>query len=704
MRAQRAARAILTITAISAAIALLPLDSLAGGNLREDYSLTLTQPAGDTHGFYAAAIDPTNGYAYFASRYVYKIDISGAQPQQIGAGFQISGQSVDAVMDPSAGCAYFAAGQNIMQVLANGTNAATLGGQMTGLFGGYTTWATLLDPSDPANHYLYVMTSSGTDARLYKIALNQFPNASAVLGYASINAGDPTFYHGAIDLSNRCAYFANLSLANPTVIKFSLGSGTNLPARIGTATLDNTPRSMGPVSLDVTGGYGYACTLGDANFGSARIYMFALNGTNVPTLVAHTDLATNEGYCQVSFIRPDRRLLYLGCDLTYPGKVYRLRLGDGSNAPVETGVLPCRNITNLAALPAWGINPPYASNDWGEVFLHSVAYDPIRDYAYFGRDYADGQTQPFHDQIIKFALDRDEMLVSLTKDNTASNNVIPYGDSFESYTNGSSLIGTNGWTEQDSQAAVAVTNAYTNTYAGGLPIPGPHNVSLQIDGTVTNRFAASLFTNIWADMIVQAKFWTDPNLPILSSTPFAFLVTTNGHLAVWNCTNAPTAGNGWTELLDTSVASNQYIRVTIQAAYSRDANAFFHYRVWVNGAPSANPRTWYATADTNLNSFGSFLAQGRFLLDDLVVKTTDPFSTPYVNVANLIHNLDGTVKLTCAGAPGASHRVWISSNAALPFASWTVLSTNVAGVDGSWQVTDGTAGNDASRFYRITLP
>jgi hypothetical protein len=220
---------------------------------------------------------------------------------------------------------------------------------------------------------------------------------------------------------------------------------------------------------------------------------------------------------------------------------------------------------------------------------------------------------------------------------------------------------------------------------------------LQVDGAVTNRFSPSADTNVWVDMMVQGQYWTDPLLLTLSNAPFALCVTTNGHLAVWNCTNPPAAGSGWTELLDTSIASNQFVRVTLEAAYNRDANGEFHYRVWVNGTPSTNPRTWYAAADTNQNYFGDILAQGRFALDDLVV------TVPAVTLSGVARNADGSVNLLCRGMPGLTHRIWTTTNL-LSSSSWQCISTNLAGADGSWQFTDTNTPNYPWRFYRASLP
>ena len=305
------------------------------------------------------------------------------------------------------------------------------------------------------------------------------------------------------------------------------------------------------------------------------------------------------------------------------------------------------------------------------------------------------QVQPYTDQIVKVALDRDEMLVALTTDGPNTNNTIPYSESFESYTNGFSLVGTNGWFGED--ALMGVVTASNYTYSGDFPIPGAHQQVLEVDGAVTNRFSPSSETNVFVDLMVQGKYWTDPIMLTLSNTPFAFCVTTNGHLAVWNRTNPPAISNGWTELLDTSIASNQFIRVTLEAAYTRDLNGEFYYRVWVNGTPSLNPQTRYAAACTNQNYFGDILAQGHFALDDLVV------TVPAITISNITHNANGSLTLSCQGMPGLAHRI-LATSSLTPPSSWQYVSTNIAAAAGSWQFTDTNAATFSSRFYRASLP
>ena len=213
-----------------------------------------------------------------------------------------------------------------------------------------------------------------------------------------------------------------------------------------------------------------------------------------------------------------------------------------------------------------------------------------------------------------------------------SNNVVPYAESFESYTAGTSIVGTNLWTSSNAAAAIVVATNYS--YSGLYPISGSHQSALSINGTVTNQFCPSFYTNVCADMMQQLNPPSGP-LPSLTNASFAIAVAPDGRLAVWNCTNPPAGGNGWTELQDTPMASNQFCRVTIQANYAPDINGVFYSTVWVNGIPSISPAAHYAAADVSQPWFGQIVASGNFMLDDLVVGTNKSFFTLQTSVTGL---------------------------------------------------------------------
>lgn len=253
-----------------------------------------------------------------------------------------------------------------------------------------------------------------------------------------------------------------------------------------------------------------------------------------------------------------------------------------------------------------------------------------------------------------------------------SNNLIPYQDSFESYSNGFSLVGTNYWTSDNSNAAVVVATNYP--YSGTYPISGPRQQALSINGTVTNLFLPSFYTNVWVDLIVQASPLAGPP-PGLTNASFAVCVTTNGKLAVWNCTNPPAPGNGWTELQDVPSLAGQFFRLTVGVNYKPDANGLFYYSVYVNGVASTNPAVWYAAADSSQPWFGQLAASGNFMMDDLVVGTNKSFYALQTSVAGY----GGSI--TPAGpiivAPGSTDTLTIAPSNWYACAFATVDGTNL---------------------------
>ena len=68
----------------------------------------------------------------------------------------------------------------------------------------------------------------------------------------------------------------------------------------------------------------------------------------------------------------------------------------------------------------------------------------------------------------------------------------------------------------------------------------------------------------------------------------------------------------------------------------------------------------------------------------------------------LVNNGDGTGTVTFSGTPGAEYLVQASIDLGSP-ASWTSVSTNTAGIDGQWSLTDSTTAQ-LVRFYRSAKP
>ncbi|HVV02110.1 MAG TPA: Ig-like domain-containing protein, partial [Verrucomicrobiae bacterium] len=91
---------------------------------------------------------------------------------------------------------------------------------------------------------------------------------------------------------------------------------------------------------------------------------------------------------------------------------------------------------------------------------------------------------------------------------------------------------------------------------------------------------------------------------------------------------------------------------------------------------------------------GNFTASTNELLQVVATLATAP------TALGIIKNLDGSVTVTFAGTPGA--RYVIQATPTLNPAAWSDVSTNTAGEDGHWALTEPM--NAPQRFYRSVAP
>ena len=364
----------------------------------------------DDKGMYGAVIDPTNGYAYFVGTYLFKLDITGNLPVQVGPSLY-TGQFTQGAIDPAAGYLYLARNTVSRYSLGAGTNAVSSAGSLTLTNG--TAAEIVIDDSDPnpANHYGYVLcTVSGSPARVAKVALSTFTE----LGSMTLGAGQTNFiFAGAVDVKKGYAYFPGFSGGSPAgipyVVKIKLTPGNNPPGFIGAANLDTVGATIDGGSIDTVHGYAYYGTYDSDTNVPSKVYKVKLEEGDVPpTLVGHTDLHAGEGRLAASVIDPLNGYVYFANDNSYPGGVYQLAL-NGTNLPIEMTYLalpggpemppPSGITTNNTTTNLDGILP------LGEVFFRSAVFDPVRGYAYLGQD-----SRP--NQVVKIKLAKDTPVIT----------------------------------------------------------------------------------------------------------------------------------------------------------------------------------------------------------------------------------------------------------------------------------------------------
>jgi hypothetical protein len=361
-------------------------------------------------GMYAAVIDPTNGYAYFVGTYLFKLDITGNLPVQIGPSLY-TGQFSQGAIDPAAGYLYLARNTVNRYALGAGPNPITSAGSLYLAAGNAAE--IVIDDSDPnpANHSGYVVcTVSGGPARVAKVALSTFQE----LGSVSLNAGETNFlFAGAADAHKGYAYFAGASGgAAPGilyVVKVKFTPGTNAPARVGAVNLDTVGASIDGGSIDTLHGYAYYGTYDSDTNVPSKVYKMMLGDDDAaPTLVGHINLHAGEGRLSASVCDPVHGYVYFANDNTYPGGVYQLAL-NGTNLPIEMAYLQLQGgpetpppngvTTNNTTTNVDGILP------FGEVFFRSAVFNPVRGYAYLGQDSGPNQ-------VVKIQLAQDTLAIS----------------------------------------------------------------------------------------------------------------------------------------------------------------------------------------------------------------------------------------------------------------------------------------------------
>lgn len=180
-------------------------------------------------------------------------------------------------------------------------------------------------------------------------------------------------------------------------------------------------------------------------------------------------------------------------------------------------------------------------------------------------------------------------------------NTIPYVETFESYTNGFAMPGTNGWSAPNFNVAVVTTNATSidalNAYSElcGYPVASAHDKALKVVGTVTNSFDMSDNQVIWLDKMMQANYIYSVDTNLIDDSQTAFYFNTDGHPMIYS--RDLTAGtNCWTEIPEVTADAGEWVRLTLKLDYQTEdtGNAVRYFQVRINGYPLTNAIAWTA--------------------------------------------------------------------------------------------------------------
>jgi hypothetical protein len=209
-------------------------------------------------------------------------------------------------------------------------------------------------------------------------------------------------------------------------------------------------------------------------------------------------------------------------------------------------------------------------------------------------------------------------------------------ENFETWGAGSAMV------DNDPTRWAGTTNAVITNYTYDVvnpPIVGDHTKTLFLqEGGLTNIVAGDANVAIWSDFAGMLGH-TDTNaISVDSSAQLAFCVNTNGHLVLWH-DNPQSGVPQWTEFSDTTIASDEWVRVSMKCDYNI-IDSFYSYpyfQIYLNGRALTNQAgftsndgsgtaggSWFALTDTAFTTMTNFIISGQGLLDDLVISTNSP--------------------------------------------------------------------------------
>ena len=185
--------------------------------------------------------------------------------------------------------------------------------------------------------------------------------------------------------------------------------------------------------------------------------------------------------------------------------------------------------------------------------------------------------------------------------------VLPFYEPFEALDPGD-LDGQRGW--QAFGTVVQTSEVYAGDKAAGLSGTTAEMVHSFVDGK----------TDVWTDLRIQPVFGSPASSPPAGST-CALYVSTNGHVVVFD-------GILETQLVDTVVQSNEWVRFTVHSDYAATT-----WSLYLDGSPVAEGLRFYDTSATAYTEFGVRGAgSGNVYVDEIRIQTLNPLSdTPLVS-------------------------------------------------------------------------
>ena len=203
----------------------------------------------------------------------------------------------------------------------------------------------------------------------------------------------------------------------------------------------------------------------------------------------------------------------------------------------------------------------------------------------------------------------------------AATHSAPWSDSFESYSSGMLLQGTNGWSSNKIGAwlvtnAVSQVFALTNTYGLAHEYPLPlvsHTNVVAVTDLLGNDILSSSGKVAVLDFTVMPT-GCDINPPDDASVQWALYIKTNQHVVIWQHSKSPVVTNQWLDLGEgTLVNTGAWARFTIVQDYSNNM-----FQVRVNGAAPVTSAAGYTAGGAQAAGSWFYMVQTNPLMAQVI--------------------------------------------------------------------------------------
>ena len=335
-----------------------------------------TQNFGASNLLGCAVVDVDNGYAYFGTMTtpgrVLKVAFGdGTTPPSLVGSLTLGGGEgmlSHAMIDTVHGYAYFVVLTDPIRIvkvaLGSGGAPPTRVGVVSLAAGESHILDGFIDTQGGYGWLPCISNGAGVLGGIVKIALGSGTNAPVRLGRLELPAEEASLYCGAADAAMQYGYFGTYKYAydlgaTGRVVKVDLGSGTNLPTRVGAVEIGSGHSRLTTVAVDSPAGYAYVCS---SLFPSVAKVALG-SGSSAPTHVATTALLSLEGR-QRSMTIDAHAGTAVFSSAGGVGTAVKVALGSGSAPPSRLGALDPGYIPGALVVDT-NSGTGYFAGDWG---------------------------------------------------------------------------------------------------------------------------------------------------------------------------------------------------------------------------------------------------------------------------------------------------------------------------------------------------